>query len=358
MSEKLRCVLIGCGRISAKHIEALGTSTDVELVGVSDLIPGRLEKAAAASGARPFSNHLEMVQTLKPDIVSVLTESGSHARIACEVVPYTKNIVVEKPMALTLDDADRMIDTCDRAGASLFVVKQNRYNRPVVKLRHALEVGRFGKLTLGTVRVRWCRPQQYYDQDAWRGTWKDDGGVFANQASHHVDLLQWMMGPVESVQAYTATRLVNVEVEDTGLAILKFTSGALGVVEATNTARPKDLEGSISILGERGAVVIGGFAVNKVETWNFDTAAPDDENFEEWSQNPPNVYGLGHMEFYKDIISCIRNRQRAMLDGLEGRKSLELIIAIYQAAATRREVRLRYIPEGVPLGIGFAGSEK
>jgi len=175
----------------------------------------------------------------------------------------------------------------------LFVVKQNRYNRPVLKLRQALDAGRFGKLSLGTVRVRWCRPQTYYDQDAWRGTWKDDGGVFANQASHHIDLLQWLMGPVESVQSYTATRLVDIEVEDLGLAILRFTSGALGVIEATTTARPKDLEGSLSILGERGAVVIGGFAVNRLETWNFDVPSPDDENPQEWSQNPPNVYGLG-----------------------------------------------------------------
>jgi predicted dehydrogenase len=353
MSDKLKCVLIGCGRISSKHIEVMSNLQDVELVGICDTKPERLEKAAATSGARPFKDYLDMVKTVKPDMVSILTESGAHARIACEVVPYTKNVVVEKPMALTLDDADRMNDTCDRAGVSLFVVKQNRYNRPVVKLRQALDAGRFGKLSLGTVRVRWCRPQKYYDQDAWRGTWKDDGGVFANQASHHVDLLQWMMGPVESVQAYTATRLVDIEVEDVGLAILKFTSGALGVVEATTTARPKDLEGSLSIMGERGAAVIGGFAVNRVDTWNFDTKSEDDDNFEEWSQNPPNVYGLGHMEFYKDIIRCIRDKRRAMLDGLEGRKSLELIIAIYQASATRSEVRLRYIPEGVPLGIGF-----
>jgi len=354
--ETLKCALIGCGRISSKHIEVMSNLPDLQLEGVCDIRPDRLEKTAAASGARPFGDYMEMVRTVKPDLVSVLTESGSHARIACDVVPYTRYIVVEKPMALTLDDADRMIGTCDHTGVSLFVVKQNRYNRPVVKLRQALDAGRFGKLSLGTVRVRWCRSQGYYDQDAWRGTWKDDGGVFANQASHHVDLLQWMMGPVESVQSYTATRLVDIEVEDVGLAILRFTSGALGVVEATTTARPKDLEGSLSILGERGAVVIGGFAVNHVDTWNFDSPSADDENPEEWSQNPPNVYGHGHMEFYKDIIGCIRGKRRAMLDGLEGRKSLELIIAIYQAAATRSEVRLRYVPEGVPLGIGFPKS--
>lgn len=356
MSEKLKCVLIGCGRIFSRHIEVMSNLPDVQLVGICDIRRDRLEKAAAASGTHPFSDYMDMVKTVKPDIVSVLTESGSHARIACDVMPHTKNVVVEKPMALTLDDADRMIGMCDHAGVSLFVVKQNRYNRPVVRLRQALDAGRFGKLALGTVRVRWSRSQAYYDQDAWRGTWKDDGGVFANQASHHVDLLQWMMGPVESVQCYTATRLVDIEVEDVGLAILKFTNGALGVVEATTAARPKDLEGSLSILGERGAVVIGGFAVNRVDTWNFDTPHGGDEHPDEWSQNPPNVYGHGHMEFYKDIVGCIRERRRAMLDGLEGRKSLELIIAIYQAAATRREVRLRYVPEGVPLGIGFRRS--
>ena len=352
MSEVLRCVLIGCGRISPKHIEVMSNLPGVELAGVCDIRPDRLARAAAASGAEPFSDYMDMVRAVTPDIVAVLTESGSHARITCDVVPYTRNIVVEKPMALTLDDADGMIGACDHAGVSIFVVKQNRYNRPVVKLRQALDAGRFGKLALGTVRVRWCRPQSYYDQDAWRGTWRDDGGVFANQASHHVDLLQWMMGPVESVQSYTATRLVDIEVEDVGLAILRFASGALGVVEATTCARPTDLEGSLSILGERGAVVLGGFAVNRVDTWNFDVPSPEDENPAEWSENPPSVYGYGHLEFYKDIIGCIRDKRRAMLDGLEGRKSLELIIAIYQAAATRNEVRLRYVPEGVPLGVG------
>lgn len=353
MADKLKCVIVGCGRISTRHIEVLRALPDVDLVAVSDIRSDRLERAAAASGAAAFSDYREMVRTVKPDIVSVLTDSGSHARIACDVAPHTANLVVEKPMALTLDDADRMIDTCDRHGVGLFVVQQNRYNRPVVKLRQALDQGRFGKLSLGTVRVRWCRTQSYYDQDAWRGTWKDDGGVFANQASHHVDLLQWLMGPVESVQSYTATRLVDIEVEDVGLAILRFKNGALGVAEATTTARPNDLEGSVSILGEHGAVVIGGFAVNHVDTWNFATPTEDDQRPEEWSQNPPTVYGFGHMEFYKDILGCIDSKRRAMLDGLEGRKSLELVIAIYQAAATRREVRLRYVPEGVPLGLGL-----
>jgi predicted dehydrogenase len=181
----------------------------VQLAGVCDIRPDRLEKAAAASGTRPFRDYMEMVKTVKPDIVSVLTDSGSQARIACDVVPHTGNVVVEKPMALTLDGADRMIDTCDRAGVGLFVVQQNRYNRPVTKLRQALNAGRLGKLALGTVRVRWCRQQGYYDQDAWRGTWKDDGGVFANQASHHVDLLQWWTRGTSILPTRTTSSLTN-----------------------------------------------------------------------------------------------------------------------------------------------------
>jgi UDP-N-acetyl-2-amino-2-deoxyglucuronate dehydrogenase len=291
-----------------------------------------------------------MLRNEQLDIVSILTESGSHARIGSAIAARTKTLVIEKPMALTLDDADHLIEACDLNRTRLFVVKQNRYNRPVAFLRRALEAGRFGKLVVGTVRVRWCRRQDYYDLDGWRGTWKDDGGVLTNQASHHMDLLQWMMGPVESVKAYITTRLVNIETEDTAVAILRFTSGALGAIEATTATRPKDLEGSISILGERGSVVIGGFAVNKLETWNFDHVAPEDAEIHNASVHPPDVYGLGHYEFYKDVIDSIRTGRRAMLDGLEGRKSLELINAIYESASSGNEIRLRYVPRGVQLG--------
>ena len=179
----------------------------------------------------------------------MLTASGSHAQHVVELAPYGADIVVEKPMALTLEDADKMIEVCDRHGVRLFVVKQNRFNVPVVQLRKALDAGRFGKLVLGTVRVRWCRPQSYYDQDSWRGTWAHDGGVLTNQASHHIDLLEWMMGDVESVFAKSITALVDIEAEDTAIVTIKFKNGALGIIEATTAARPKDLEGSLSVLG-------------------------------------------------------------------------------------------------------------
>jgi UDP-N-acetyl-2-amino-2-deoxyglucuronate dehydrogenase len=350
MVPPLKVALVGCGRISKKHVEVIKSSPNLELVGVCDVDRARASALSAKAAAPAFFDALEMVKKLRPDIVSVLTPSGSHARVTCELVPYVKNVVVEKPMALTLEDADLMIETCAHARVGLFIVKQNRYNTPVLRARQALEQGRFGDLALGTVRVRWCRDQAYYDQDAWRGTWQDDGGVFTNQASHHIDLLQWMMGPVESVNAYTATRLVDIEVEDVGVAILRFTSGALGVVEATTATRPSDLEGSLSLLGEKGSVVISGFAVNKMETWQFSDEHPDDEQIQRVCVNLPNVYGFGHIAFYEDVVRCIQNQCQAPIDGGEGRKSLELIVAMYEAATTRQEVRVRYVPKNVRLG--------
>ncbi len=268
-----------------------------------------------------------------------------------ELAGYKKHIVVEKPMALTLDDADKMIRVCDQNGIKLFVVKQNRFNVPVVKLREALDAGRFGKLVLGTVRVRWCRRQEYYDQDAWRGTWALDGGVLSNQASHHVDLLEWMMGDVESVFAKSITALVDIEAEDTAVVVLKFRSGALGIIEATTATRPKDLEGSISILGECGSAEIGGFAVNEMKSWNFVSRLPEDDDvMTNYSVNPPNVYGFGHRAYYQHVVDCINNRKQQLVDGLEGRKSLELISAIYESIETGKEVTLRFTPNKCRLG--------
>ena len=254
-------------------------------------------------------------------------------------------------MALTLEDADAMIGAADRAGVRLFIVKQNRFNVPVLKARQALDAGRFGQLVLGTVRVRWCRDQGYYNQDAWRGTWAQDGGVIANQASHHVDMLGWFMGPVESVHARGLRALVNIEAEDTAVATLRFRSGALGVVEATNASRPKDLEGSLSVLGATGAVEIGGFAVNKIRHWQFATPLLEDtEVMEKYSVNPPNVYGFGHQAYYEHVVACLDNGVEALVDGHEGRSSLELVAALYESMASGREVSLPLTVEHSRLG--------
>ena len=349
----IKVALLGCGRIALRHSQLLGENqiSGAKLVSVCDLIEEKAQTIGNKYQVPYFVDMHKMMQSIKPDVVVILTESGNHAQHVIELAPYKSHIIVEKPMALSLDDADRMIQICDRHGVRLFVVKQNRFNVPVVKAREALENGRLGKLVLGTVRVRWCRPQAYYDQDPWRGTWALDGGVLTNQASHHVDLLEWMMGEVESVQAMASTALVDIEAEDTAVVTLRFKSGALGVIEATTAARPKDLEGSLSLLGETGTIEIGGFAVNEMKVWNFLNAESDDDRvMTEFSENPPNVYGFGHQAYYEHVVDCIVNNKQHLVDGLVGRKSLELISAIYEAIETRREVRLRFKPDLCKLG--------
>lgn len=349
----LKFALVGCGRIAKRHSELLGYNQikGAKLVAVCDLVLEKAQKIAAEFSVPCFTDMHQMMQSTDIDVIVVLTESGNHARHVVALASYGKHIVVEKPMALTLDDADAMIRACDHAGAKLFVVKQNRFNVPVLKLRQALETGRFGKLVLGTVRVRWCRPQSYYDQDTWRGTWAMDGGVLTNQASHHVDLLEWMMGDVDSVFAMSTTALANIEAEDTAVVTLRFKNGALGVIEATTAARPKDLEGSLSILGEGGTVEIGGFAVNKMKAWNFvSPEGGDDRVMDEYSVNPPNVYGFGHQAYYEHVVECIQKNTQHLVDGLVGRKSLELINAIYESIETGREVHLRFRPKHCRLG--------
>jgi len=350
----VRIGLVGCGRIAKRHADLLGNGNikNAELAAVCDIKEDRAKEYNETYKVPCYFDMHKMMENEDIDLIAVLTPSGMHARNVLDLVKYKKHILVEKPMALTLDDSDSMIRACDENNIKLFVVKQNRFNVPVRKLRQALEDGRFGKLVLGTVRVRWCRTQDYYDQDSWRGTWAQDGGVFANQASHHIDLLEWIMGDVDSVFAKSSTALVDIETEDTGVAILKFRNGAIGIVEATTAARPVNLEGSISILGETGTVEIGGFAVNEMKTWKF-ADKQDDENeiFEKYSVNPPDVYGFGHKEYYDNVIDSIVNNKRSLVDGLQGRRSLELINAFYESIETGKEVNLRFKPKKCRLGI-------
>jgi predicted dehydrogenase len=268
------------------------------------------------------------------DVISVLTPTGYHARHVVDLAQYGKHIVVEKPMALTLADCDAMIAACARQGGRLFVVQQNRFNRAVVAARTALEQGRFGKMVLGTVRVRWCRDQRYYEQADWRGTWALDGGVMSQQASHHIDLLQWFMGPIESLQCLTATRLMDIEVEDTAVATLRFASGALGAFEATVATRPKDLEGSLSLLGEHGSVLLGGHAVNHIAHWNLQPERPEDADIQkQYSQDVPNVYGHGHGPYLAAVVQSILTQAPAAVDGAEGRRNIAILTALYESAA-------------------------
>jgi UDP-N-acetyl-2-amino-2-deoxyglucuronate dehydrogenase len=349
----LNFALVGCGRIAKRHSELLGHSQipGARLAAVVDIIDHKAMAVGERFHVPYYVDMHEMMRREAIDVVVVLTESGNHAKHVVELAPYGRHIVVEKPMALTLEGADAMIGACMRSGSRLFVVKQNRFNVPVVKTREALEKGRFGRMVLGTVRVRWCRHQAYYDQDPWRGTWAMDGGVLTNQASHHVDLLEWMMGSVDSVFARSSTALAKIEAEDTAAVVLKFKSGALGIIEATTAARPTDLEGSLSLLGEGGTVEIGGFAVNEMKVWQFvQPQAGDETVMNDYSVNPPNVYGFGHQAYYNHVVDCLANNKPHIVDGLEGRKSLELINAIYESVETGREVSLRFQPRHCRLG--------
>jgi UDP-N-acetyl-2-amino-2-deoxyglucuronate dehydrogenase len=350
----IRFGLLGCGRIAKRHADLLGGNhiEGAGLVAVCDHRRPRADALASKFGVPGDYDMDSFLARKEIDAVAVLTPSGMHPEHVIACAKAGKHVVVEKPMALRLQDADEMMRACDEAGVKLFVVKQNRFNVPVVKAREALEAGRFGRLVLGTVRVRWCRDQSYYDQDDWRGTWAYDGGVLTNQASHHVDMLEWFFGDVVSVHARAITALVDIETEDTAVATLKFRNGALGIIEATTAARPRDLEGSLSILGEKGSVEIAGFAVNQIRHWAFADPLPSDQDvMEKFSVNPPNVYGFGHQAYYQHVIDCLINQRAALVDGIEGRKSLELISALYESIETGQEVALRFMPRLSRLGV-------
>jgi UDP-N-acetyl-2-amino-2-deoxyglucuronate dehydrogenase len=340
----IRIGLLGCGRIAERHSQLLGGNkiARASLVAVCDPIRARADAIAYKFGVLAFYDIDSLLARKDIDAIAVLTPSGMHSEHVIACAKAGKHVIVEKPMALRLQDADDMIRACEEAAVKLFIVKQNRFNVPVVKAREALETGRFGRLILGTVRVRWCRDQAYYDQDDWRGTWACDGGVLTNQASHHVDMLEWFFGDVERVHARAITALAKIETEDTAVGTLKFRNGALGIIEATTATRPTDLEGSLSILGEKGTVEIAGFAVNQIRHWRFvDEIVFDKDVMEKFSVNPPDVYGFGHQAYYQHVIDCLLDQRAPLVDGLEGRKSVELIAALYESIKTGQEVLVR-----------------
>ncbi len=337
---RFRVALVGCGRISRNHFDAIARIDGLALVSVCDSVASRAEAAGQAHGVPWFTSLEEMLAAVPSDVVVIATPSGLHPQHGMLAARAGRHVITEKPMAITLHAADQLVQACDDAGVRLFVVKQNRLNPPIQLLRRAIDKGRFGRLFMANCTVRWTRPQEYYDQAPWRGTWEFDGGAFMNQASHYVDLVQWLVGPVESVMAKTATLARRIEAEDTGAAILKFRSGALGVLEVTMLTYPKNLEGSITLLGERGTVRIGGTAVNKVEHWEFADYDDDDKLVDVAATNPPTVYGFGHEGYYRNVLAVLRGEAQPDTDGRSGRKSLELILGIYESARTGREVPL------------------
>ena len=343
MSDKtkvFRIALVGCGRIANNHVEAIKRVDGLELVAVSDVDEARAKAFAEPLGIPSFAWYEQMLEKVECDVVSICTPSGMHAAQGVLAAKTGHHVVTEKPMAISLKGADELVHACDEAKVHLFVVKQNRLNAPVQMLKRAVDRGRFGRLYMANCTVRWTRPQEYYDQAPWRGTWEFDGGAFMNQASHYVDLIQWIVGPVDNVMAKTATLARKIETEDSGVAILRFRSGALGVIEVTMLTYPKNMEGSLTILGEKGTVKIGGTAVNKVEHWEFADSDPDDEIVRMLDTNPPNVYGFGHEGYYRNVLAVLRGEAKPDTDGRAGRKSLELILGIYESAKTGCDVPL------------------
>jgi UDP-N-acetyl-2-amino-2-deoxyglucuronate dehydrogenase len=338
---KLRFALAGCGRIAANHFESIARHADrAELVAVCDSDPAALAAATARTGARGFARYEQMLAEAGADCVVLATPSGLHARQVTEAAQAGLHVMTEKPMATRWADGLAMVKACDDARVRLFVVKQNRRNRTLQLLRQALQAGRFGRLYMVTVNVFWARPQSYYDSAAWRGTWEFDGGAFMNQASHYIDLLDWLIGPVESVMAYTGTLARHIEVEDTGVAALRWRNGAMGSVNVTMLTHPKNLEGSITVLGEHGSVRIGGVAVNKIEHWAFAEPHAMDAGLDDASYQTTSVYGLGHPLYYDNVIRTLRGECEPETDGREGLKSLELLIAMYRSARDGRKINL------------------
>jgi UDP-N-acetyl-2-amino-2-deoxyglucuronate dehydrogenase len=336
--------LIGCGRISEKHFEAIEKISEAEIVACCDIIEDRAKEAAHKYKVNTvYTDYREMLDKEKLDAVLITSPSGLHPEMGIEAANRKIHVISEKPMGINLKQADELIKACDANGVHLFVVKQNRLNPAIQLLKKAIDKGRFGRIFSANATIRWTRPQSYYDLAKWRGTWEFDGGAFLNQASHYFDLLCWLIGPIESVMAFPATLNHQIEVEDMGNGIIKFRNGAIGSVEVTMNTFPRNLEGSITVMGENGTVKIGGIAVNKVDHWEFKDYDDDDKLVADVATSPTNVYGFGHTGFLTNVVEVLQGKSLPNTDGRDGRKSLELILAMYESAKIGKKVALPFI---------------
>lgn len=352
--KKIRMAIIGCGRISYKHVEAIIQNKDeIELVAVCDVVEANamakkdeyITKIGKDVEVKVYTDYKEMLEKADIDMLSIATESGYHPEISIYCMNKGKHVLVEKPMALSIQDADRMIECANKNNVKLCVSHQNRFNEPIQKLRAAVDENRFGKLVNGTARILWNRNMGYYTQAPWRGTWQLDGGTLMNQCIHNIDLLQWMMGgDIDTVYAQCGTFLRDIEAEDFGAIIIKFKNGAIGVVEGSACVYPKNLEETLSIFGEKGTVVIGGIAVNAIETWRFgDNKDTEEEILSQQKGDPDSVYGFGHTPLFKDMIDAINTNRQPLINGVEGKKGMSIILAAYKS-------RLTGLPVKFPMG--------
>lgn len=340
-NRKIRIALVGCGRISDAHYRAIKAHQDhVELVNICDNDPNALKKNEEVYQVKGFSTLEDLLKYSDADLIVLCTPSGLHSSQAIQAVQAGKHVMTEKPMATRWEDGLRMVEESDKMRKYLFVVKQNRRNATLRLLKKAIQQRRFGRIYMVNVNVFWTRPQNYYDQAKWRGTWEFDGGALMNQASHYVDLLDWLIGPVASVHAMIGTLARNIEVEDTAVLNLRWRSGALGSANVTMLTYPKNLEGSITILGEKGSVKIGGVAANEIQHWEFADQQPEDDQIKNASYQTSSVYGHGHPLYYENVIQVLQGEAMPETDGREGLRSLELLIAAYLSARDKCEVSL------------------
>lgn len=350
MSQKLRYALIGCGRIAPNHIAAVMNNADeLELCAVCDPVAERMEAVLSPvpeqqrGNVRRYADYREMLEKEQPQLCAVATESGEHARIGLDVLRAGSNIIIEKPIALSMADARALIEEADKRHLKLCACHQNRFNKSIRKIRSAVEEQRFGRMLHGAAHIRWNRGANYYEQAKWRGTWAQDGGALMNQCIHNIDLLRWMMGDeVTEVMAYTDNLAHNyIQAEDLGMALVKFKNGAYGIIEGTTNIYPHNLEETLYLFGENGTVKAGGKSVNIIEEWDFKDGRGDPAAIKQhYGENPPNVYGFGHTPLYADVIDAIRNDRAPYVDGRAGMRALEMVLAIYKSAAEHRPVQL------------------
>ena len=330
---KIKIAVIGCGRIATRHFEAIQKHSNcMELVAICDIDQKALDKYTTDLGVDGYISMLDMLNGVDIDIVSLCTPSGLHPDQAVLAAEHGVHVITEKPMATRWNDGLRMVRACDNGGVRLFVVKQNRKNGTLQLLKRALDEDRFGKVHMVNLNVFWTRPQAYYDSAEWRGTWELDGGAFMNQASHYIDLINWLIGPVDSVQAMTATLMRDIEVEDTGVMNIRWRNGTLGSMSVTMLSYPENYEGSVTIIGEKGTVRVGGVSANKIEYWNFEDKKDYDKEVQNVSYDTTSVYGFGHLLYYENVINVLHGKADPEVDGRKGLKSLEVLIAAYLSA--------------------------
>lgn len=342
----MRCGLIGCGRIAINHIKAV-VANDLYLQAVCDIVPEHIdilfEKTGFDKETKRYTDYKKMIEE-NPDLelVAIATDSGVHAEIALFCINKGLNVIIEKPMAMSVKDADAIVEAAEKNNVKVSVCHQNRFNVAVQKTRKALETGRFGKISHGSINVRWNRGKQYYDQALWRGKWASDGGCLFNQCIHGIDLLRWMMGEqIDSIYAVTKRQFHDyIECEDLGTAIIKFSNGAVGTVEGTVNVYPQNLEETLYIFGQTGTVKIGGKSTNNIDVWNFADETKEDEKNKGLEEQTSNVYGNGHISLYADVIDAIENDRPVYINAIEGRNAVETVLAIYESAATGKPVKL------------------